>query len=198
MSDAPILAMLAAALTAEPVYQSDMAETDPRLPRMRAMGDLFTTGVAVLCARFPNPRIATLMRQVWDLVGHKIVPAVLGVPVASLHLAVVPDGGGQLVARILVPEDWPAMAAKDAILQYGALVWTGSLAVDFYNDRYVPPDALRRAYAHEAEFYLALKRLDPTWRPNPYQRQVLADYPQGLDSPQVQGLLYEPREIVTA
>ncbi len=196
MSDVELLAEMLGALTAETVYQSDLAEADPNLPNLRLRSALFTAGVDALRSHFPNPRISALMRRLWDLVGHNIVPVVLGADVQTLYVAAM-RVGGEVTARILMPDNWPDMVTANPVLQYGALVWVGSQAVDCYSDR-ISAAMAPRARAHEAEFYRTWERLDPAWSPTPYQRLVLANYPEGLDTAGVQALLYEPREIVTA
>lgn len=136
-------------------HVEELPPDDPELASLKRRGDAFTNGVELLRSVFPNPHINKLMGMVWDLVGHKIVPVASGAPVAVLSVAVVRERDtGQLVARIFMPDNWIAMIDSNPFYQLGALVFVGSQAVDFYNDKITSQesykDTVTRAQAHEA------------------------------------------------
>ena len=175
------------------VEQQDALPPGPERSNAKAKGDAFTDGVDMLRGVFPNKRINKLMGMVWDLVGGKIVPLVGGMPVATLVFAVV-GKLDDMQARIFVPDNYLKMIKEDGCHQLGALVFTGSQAVDFWNDKILPQDDLiKRASAYEAEFLMTFGREFPGWKTNVYQKKLLADFPQGLDTPGVS--LYEHKPV---
>lgn len=170
-----------------------------REPGIR-MRNAFEAGVGLLAKDFPNERIRVLMRFVWDLVGYKITPVGIGPDVQSISLAMaerekIPQ------AYIFLPLKWIEQLQEDAVLQMGALVFTGSQALDFYNQKLVSTqDGVRqtiaRARAHEAEFLLTLKKVMPEWAPGAYQTGVINEYPEGVSTPSVQPFLYTSKPFV--
>lgn len=176
-----------------PNAQRDLVEKmpldDPRRDPVLRLGDTVTLGVGHLRSVFPNPRINALMRLVWDIIGHRVVPVAMGPNVPSLTVGVV-----NTQAVIFTPHNWLDMVAADPFYQLGALVFVGSQAMDFFTGRVkVQSDVhalQQRALAHEAEYLLTATRLGAPL--NTYQRQVLEEFPQGLDTPTVRALVYEP------
>lgn len=194
------LELLAETFRKAPVLAEELPETDPQFAELKRKGHLFTVCVDLLRAHanVPSPRLNQLMGLTWTLVSRRIVPVATGLPVATLHVAVVRQDGAEQ-ARIFMPDDWPEMVLADCVGQLGAVVWAGSQAVDFYNGR--PGGAVAmgsRAQAFEAEFLLLWQRGDPTWIPNPYQTSVMRRWPGGLDSPGVAALLYDPMPVEVA
>jgi hypothetical protein len=115
-------------------------------------------------------------------------------PLVVLSFAVV-RVKGNLEARFFVPDDYIKLFDEDPMHQIGALVFTGSQAVDFWNDRIFPQgEVIARAHAYEAEYLHTLVRdLADNWKPNDYQKKLMTHYPQGLDTPGVS--LYEHKPV---
>jgi hypothetical protein len=175
------------ALWSNPVNINDLPESDPIAALGRTCETLFTDGVDVLRAS-PNDRISALARVVWDLIGHKQIQVVIGPDVQSLTFTCM-QLRGVLQGFVLVPKRWPEMIKADAFMQSGALLFVGAQLVDFHNDRLINEastgvyaDAPPRWYAYEAEFLRTIKQLLPDWAPNEYQRKLMEEYPDGLDS----------------
>jgi hypothetical protein len=85
----------------------------------------------------------------------------------------------------MVPWDWDKMCLDDHYMQLGGLVFIGSECSDFGHKRMhngSDTPSLIRARAYEAEYLLTLQKQLPNFKPNNYQRQILAQFPKGLDS----------------
>jgi hypothetical protein len=179
--------------TADKVNLKDIPEEDPIAAIGRKCEALFTGGVDALRS-IPNDRIRALARVVWDLVGHKRVLVVLGSEVPSLSFTVMRHGAVDQ-GIVLLPRNWPQMAADDPFMQLGAILFVGAQVVDFYNDRLVGNRVARfRWGAYEAELLFTLARILSDWKPNEYQREVLARYPDGLDTSGVELYTVPPYE----
>ena len=174
------------------VNVADLPEDDPTAKIGKACENLFTGGVDVLRSIVPNDRIRDLGRVVWDLVGHKQVLVAIGPDVPSLSFTVM-QIKELCQAIVLIPKQWPKMVEDDPFMQLGAILFVGAQAVDFYNDRLLGDDgAQRRWQAYEAELLHSLKVTLPSWKPNEYQREILARFPDGLDSKGVELYPYKP------
>lgn len=194
--DSPKLqAQVLGAFFGESVRAEKLPAGDPLRVNGQKMSDAFTNGVAFLLTSFPNNHIQSLMKLVWDVVGHRIAPVALGPQVPSLSLAARLDGD----AIIFMPHNWLEMIAKDPVEQMGALVFVGSQAVDFYNGRLLTSketaqedhtNTIKRARAYEAEYLKTVKGGFPDWKFTPYQQKVLGEYPEGISTPTVASLLY--------
>lgn len=146
------------------------------------LGEMITSAVDFLRSTFPNKDIQRLMGLAWDAIGQGITPASLG-PVETASFVVVSGPTGPK-ATIMFPEGWVDLLHSDRLMQMGAIVFTGSQAVDFRNSRLIgeQKDVRKRALAFEAEYLLTSLEVSPTARLNDYQRKVLADFPLGLGS----------------
>lgn len=179
-----------------PEYALDLPDGDPlKDPAMR-IGDLVTSGVEYLWKMFPNHRINRLMSVVWHLIGNRVTPVAIGPDVPSVSFTVVQQQE-VLKAIIFMPRQWTSMVELSPSNELGALVYVGSQAVDFYTGRIQNGETSERmtarARAYEAEFL----RLVPAGELSTYQRTVLAEFPDGLDSPAAAGLLYDPKPDTT-
>jgi len=158
-------------------------------------GELITAAISYLATVFANERINQHMTRVWHLVGSNTTPAALHQTVRTVSFLVVGRTADTARGVLLVPPAWSEMCVQDPILQIGALVFCGSQAIDFYNnkirDEATGRLAERRALAYEAEFLLTVKTTQPGWKPTEYQKKVMAEFPQGLDSPGVRDMLYK-------
>jgi hypothetical protein len=167
---------------AEKVNLKDVPEEDPIAAIGRKCEALFTGGVDALRSIIPNERIRALARVVWDLVGHKRVLVVLGTEIPTLSFTVMRHGGVDQ-GIVMLPRNWPQMSAEDPFMQLGAILFVGAQVVDFYNKRLIgDPSARARWGAYEAELLFTLAQILPGWKPNAYQLEVLARYPEGLDT----------------
>lgn len=166
---------------------------------VNTMEHYFTSGVGFLARTFPNPRVNGLMQSVWDLVHYKYVQVALGPNVPSLTYAVVRVGEtGQQAAVFFLPYTWAKMFEEDPYTELGSLIFTGSQAVDYYNDRIQSQEdssvSNRRGRIYEAEFFLTLQQRGTQL--TPFQQKILADYPTGLGSPSAGELIYPPKAVV--
>lgn len=187
-----LLEEVIAAFGGAQVNVNDLPEDDPTAKIGKACEKLFTGGVGVLRSNVPNDRIRALGRVVWDLVGHKQVLTAIGPDVPSLSFTVM-KLKEMHQAIILIPKQWPKMVKDDPFMQLGAILFVGAQAVDFYNDRLLGDDGVQRRWqAYEAELLHSIMTLLPRWKPNEYQREILARFPDGLDSKGVELYPYKP------
>jgi hypothetical protein len=101
-------------------------------------------------------------------------------------------------AVILCPADFWERAEKDVIYNGGALVFVGSQARDWYNDRMNKQnqqEVIDRARCYESEFLLLVKnRTLSGYKFNEYQQSIMRDFPKGLQTrPE---LMYESKPFV--
>lgn len=174
----------------DPLFVEDLDADDPIRVQGQAIGDLFTFTVDYLRSLFPNEHVRDLMKLVWDIVGSRTVPVASGPPVPTVTFtAWVQDGKTQGV--ILLPTNWDALYRQDPLFHTGGVVFAGSQARDFYHGRIIRDGGevlTARARAYEAEY---LKTLPNRASFNPYQKEVLAQFPQGFETPTAANLLYE-------
>jgi hypothetical protein len=147
----------------------------------------------------PNPRVRAMANLFWQLVGSRVTPCAMGVPVPTLSFAPAVDKSGKLCSMVIVPENWLGMAMGSTFTQVGAVAYVASMVRDYWSGRIqfptsgfrdnlqesmvlpMPPASLRLAMAYEAEVMLALRPvLFAKKGPSPYQQTVLARFPNGL------------------
>ncbi len=180
------------ALGSSQVHVDDLPEADPRATIGRTCEAIFTGGVDWLRSSVPNDRVRAIARVIWDLVGHKQVLVAIGPDVPTLSFTVM-RLRGVIQGLVLIPKRWPALVEEDGIMQLGAILYVGVQVVDFYNDRLIGDEtAAARCDAYEAELLHTLARILPAWSPNDHQRQIMDQYPAGLDSPGVEAYDYRP------
>lgn len=171
---------------------SDMPVGDPTRAQVESLTGHITQLVAYLAILFPNERINALMMQVWDLVGTATIPMAMG-PVTTPSAVVLTQTGQQSMV-ILFPPTWVDDLHADPVMGLGSLIFTGSQAVDYYNDRVLaaPQECSMRARAYEVEMLNVIQTLMPEWEPNSLQVSLMEQYPEGLDSEGI--VTYEMRE----
>lgn len=159
-------------MSAELDPKSDLAQSGQRT------ADLYTETVATLKLH-ANTTLAQLGHRIWDVIHHRLVHvAMTSVPTAHF-LAARKDNVDQGV--VLLPLDWVAMVAKEPVMQFGAVIFTGSQAVDYYNGRITTDGSERigeRASAYESEMLKDVRRQ----LLNKYQRAVLQRFPIGFEA----------------
>lgn len=190
-----LLEQILASFVAKSVNVDDLPDDDPTAKLGKRCGELFTDGVDVLRSLIPNDRIRAIARVVWDLVGNKHVLITLGPDVPTLSFTAMRHGN-VLQGLVMIPKEWPQMVENDtSFMQLGAILFVGVQIVDFCNDRLLgDQDAAARTRAYEAELLITLRQTLPSWKPNDYQRQILARYPDGLDTTGVVLYPYKPYE----
>lgn len=190
---------LRAAFSQEAIEVEQLPDDDPRKLLLHRMGHRFTAAVDFLRSKFPNESIRRLMATVWDLVGHRIVPLSHGPThgVWSLSFCAYVRGGRHH-AVLLVPDNWLEQMKKELVYETGAIVFVGSQAVDFYNGRLSDGHVNERSRGFEAEYLLTVKKLSPSYKLNDYQTCVLKECPEGLATPSVAAVLYEPKPFAVA
>ncbi len=157
----------------------------------KAAEQLFTYSVAAL-KLLPDAALSELGRHVWDVIHWRHVHTVIVGLVKAPHFLVSGQKDGSQQATILIPETWAKMAAREPVMAFGSVIFTGSQAVDYFNGRLRVESADRigeRAQAYEASMLLRY----PAAELNEYQREVLEKYPRGYDSK-----FDYPRRLVTS
>ena len=159
---------------------ADLDDVDSRKALGLATGDLVTKVVGYLSCSFPQEDVNRLMTQVWHLIGSATTPVAIG-PVRTPS-SVLSRQKGRNTMMILVPPNWVELAMTDFTMALGAMIFCGSQAVDFYNNRLLenPDECADRGRAYEAEALRIFQNTDPAWVPNSYQAAMLAKYPDGL------------------
>jgi hypothetical protein len=171
----------------------------PSYTVVKEIEGLFTGSVDFLRGTFPNQPIRRLTSVMWEVVGHKIVPVGYGMGVPSLTFAV--DGSVEAPrAVILSPKNWHEMVRQDPVTQLGAVVFVGSQAVDYANERFtVDPECVKtRALAYEAEYLLTVRSLSPEWEFGEYQRKIMEEFPEGLATPRAHKVVYPIKPLIQA
>jgi hypothetical protein len=185
--DTELRVQVLAALIQDGVRVEAVPQGDERL-QLQAMEAFVTHTIGYLHTEFPNERIRDLMHHVWCYVGVRKAQFAAGPMVPSLSFAAT-----QHKALVLMPHHWLKLIERDLVMQTAALVFTGAQVVDF-NNKKLGPRTGERALAYEAEFLLTMRKTEPGWAPNEYQEDILEKYPQGLDTPGVQDMLYARAE----
>lgn len=120
-------------------------------------------------------------RYLYTLIGQRHVATAIGPEVETLScVALIPGDGASTQILILVPLDWVGMAARAPLVQAGAMVFAGSLAIDHFNGRLLvdgPEGIQARAHEWEAEYLREIVGEGMTL--SEYQREVLAEHPDG-------------------
>jgi hypothetical protein len=176
-----------------------LTEGMPEYTVGKEIEQLFTSGVDYLRSNLPNPSIQRMCSVMWDAVEHKVTPVCFGPPVVTLSFIVTGHESARS-AMIVTPGNWNEMLRKDPLTQLGALVFVGSQAVDYVNERFTsdPENVVTRACAYEAEYLLTVKHLSPDWELSTYHTKVLANFPEGLASPKAKKVLYDAKPLILA
>jgi len=162
---------------------------------MAARGKLVGDSVTAIIDILRNPsltpcrRVNALAALQWDLIGSLMVPTALA-DVPQVHFGAHVSNDEKAV--ILCPMDFYESIKKDFIFCAGAMVFVGSQARDWYNDKLAWIDdegvhdgreeVANRARAYEAEWLLFIQSLDIGYEFNEYQQKIVEDSPEGLDS----------------
>jgi hypothetical protein len=174
----------------------EIADSEPGAYKEAKQIERFvTSGVTFLRDVFPNDRIRSLMGIAYDLIGRKVTPVAFGPNVPTLSMAAM-RVGDDIKGIIFAPHNWITMIKANPLMQVGALVFVGSQVVDFYNDKLIgqSKNVQQRARAFEAEYLLTLRENSGEgWVPNEYQSEVMKEYPAGVLTESVQGLMYTPK-----
>jgi|SRR5688572_9798220 len=155
----------------QPVSETDVATTLERL---------YTATVASV-ASHPNKMLATLGKNLWSVMHHRHVALVMhdGFPSMSFFVA-APRRGERAQGMIVAPGPWVALMKSQPLVAIGAVIFAGSQAVDFYNDRLIGEPtrerAIQRALAYEAEFLKGF----PDYPLSDYQKGLLKMHPEGI------------------
>jgi hypothetical protein len=177
----------------------ELTQDHPDYAKAKECECLFTGGVDFLRSQFPNPVIRRLASVLWETVGQKVTPVAWGIDVKSLSFVLMgPKSAPQ--GLIIPPPNWASMLVRDPIMQLGALVFVGSQAIDYANDRYMNDvkNVRPRASAYEAEFLNTIRSLSASWTPCDYQSSVLQEFPEGLATPKAQKITYPVKSLVSA
>jgi len=158
---------------------------------------VFTNGIDFLRQHFPNSTINRLMGVVWDVVGQRVAPICfdLKVPVLSFIITGIRQAPQAMIAT---PSNWVSMVRMDPITQLGGLIYVGSQAVDYANERFDRANVSKRAKAYEAEYLNTVKSLTSGWQPLKYQTEIMQEYPDGVLTPKAHKILYSPQPLILA
>ncbi len=177
----------------------ELAPDHPEYTQAKECEALFTRGVDFLRSEFPNPVIRRLASVIWETVGQKVTPVAWGIDVKVLSFVMMgPRSAPQ--GLIIPPLGWAKMMGQDPIMQLGALVFAGSQAVDYANDRFLndQKNVRPRAVAYEAEYLNTVRSLSAFWEPCDYQSAVLREFPEGIATPKAQKITYPVQPLVFA
>jgi hypothetical protein len=195
MDDQTLAHILAAFNCDSPKFLKDFPAEDQFAVNASQSEKLFTTAVAVLKVS-SNPIISDLMSYVWDVFHHRHILMVVGPKVPSITFGATLKSSGEVQGLVFVPPNWPDMVKDQPLMQIGAIIFTGSQVVDFYNDRItskgVDPLVLDRAKSYESEYLLLLHNRGATL--NEYQKEVLTQNPTGFKTE----LSYPRKPVVLA
>lgn len=124
-------------------------------------------------------RIANLGTLLWELMNQRLATSAMYAGVPTVSFVTVGKDGVQH-AMVLLPTNWTAMFDAEPIMQWGAVIFTGSQVVDHYNGRFTSEShgyIRERAAAYEAEMLVTAAPRDL----NSYQRALLKKFPNGFD-----------------
>lgn len=174
-----------------------LTEDHPDYTVAKEVEGLFTGAVDFLRSTFPNQALRRLAGILWDAVEYKVTPLIYGMSVRTLGFARDTETPRAFIAP---PADWNNKVRKDPITQLGAVVFVGSQAVDYVNERYTidPQNVLVRARANEAEFMNTVKGLSPDWDLSSYYEELLKEFPEGLSTPRAHKVLYQLNPLISA
>lgn len=149
----------------------------------------------------PDLSIVQLGSTMWDIVYKHVVLTDV-VEGATSITVLVTEFEGLLEAKVCLPLDWVTLFQMDPVYQLGGVLYTGSQMVDFYNHRLIgnKEQCDLRSQAYEAELILQISRMVPEYSLQPYQEDVLAMFPQGLQTKLAKTLLYDsaPVQVIEA
>lgn len=185
------------ALFAPATFAEELKPEDPVRVLSDDLGALFTEAVEFLKSTFPNPELRKFGELLWDIVGNRLVPVAIGPNVPSVSFAGYLQGS-VMRGLIILPPFWKKMVKEDPIMQLGAVIYSGSKAIDFYNNILDAGTLDPRAQMFEAEYLRTVKREEPSFQFNAYQKQVLANFPKGLDDEKAAPYRYESKPFFVA
>lgn len=146
----------------------------------KGLEGLYTEMVG-LTSNHPNPCLARLGKNLWDVMNARLAVVMMHGDVRVVSFAIVASkGDGVQQALVLLPPTWGQMVQADPVLQWGAVINSGSQAVDHFNGRFsceASEHIKKRACSYEAEM---LKTADRSTL-HAYQRDILAEHPNGFD-----------------
>lgn len=187
------------------IHINALPSSDDLAKRGKLVGDTITTMVNMLRSPHitPHRKINALAALEWDLIGNNMTPTALA-DVPQVHFGASVTNEGKK-AVILCPMDFYERVSEDFVFCAGALVFVGSQARDWYNDKLCwfdtdgrlvdgREEVSKRARAYEAEWLLFIQGLNIGYEFNEYQQKVLEYSPEGLDShPE---LIYDSKPFV--
>jgi hypothetical protein len=149
----------------------------------------FNSCVDFLRLKFPNTVINKLMGVVRDVAEQRVAPMCLDLraPTLSFYVAGLRCAPQAMIAT---PANWVSLVRHDPITQLGLLVFVGSQAADYMNERFEQRRVLPRAKAYQAEFLNTVRSLTPSWKPERLQAEVLDEFPDGVLTPKAHKILY--------
>ena len=149
----------------------------------------FLDGIRYLAEEIDHPLLEKLGRDALAVLRNNYAEIAMG-DVPSLTMTIMAGGGG-VIGLVIIPPNWIETCKEDSAFQFGGIVFVASQVVDYYNMRqgFRPEIAMsmsQRAKAFEAEY---IKSLDIEL--NPYQKDVLSQFPNGWDG----SLEYERKPV---
>lgn len=138
---------------------------------------------------FPNQEINRLAALMWKLIENKHIPAALDPTgeMSSISFAVL---GNQIEQQpfLFLPQDFLELTKQDPEVQIGAFAYMASQCRDFFCNKITGNNSQeinRRAQAYEAEALHAMQKIAKeegiTLRLIPFQEEILAQFPNGLE-----------------
>lgn len=164
---------------------------------------------------FPDPKISLLADLTWKIVGAKICPTVIPTDMGMMKFLSRFSGvnfsllGDKTKEPI---EAWPVLfvhpglhdlVRKSLSMQLGSIVVAGSHAVDAWMGKFPPmsradheraaEEARIRSQIYEAQFLIGLKKVEVSFEPTRWQRNVLAKWPAGWQTEGASAHWSEPK-----
>lgn len=145
---------------------------------------VFFEGIDTL-KKFDHNLLVDLAEYVSSIFQNRYAEFAIG-DVPSLTMAVL-GTEDEAMHFVIAPPNWMLMCSQEPHHHFGSIVFCISQVADFYNGMMGDESVLRRARAFEVEYLNSL----PNITLNPYQRELLAEFPNGMEP----SLVYNRRPV---
>lgn len=157
-----------------------LSETDPKVLLLQ---------VARYLRSIPNLSISRLMTSFLEVLNSGMI-SIIERPVKAAVFTVtsLPQ------AYVVLPSNLAELLQSDMTTQLGTLVFIGSQAIDYVQERFLTEtnSSDTRAKSYEAEFLMCARGNAAFWEPNSYQLDLLQKFPEGVSSQEALKVLYCP------
>lgn len=189
-----------------PTWATTLPEENPLRKKSERLGRTFAQMLVFLQASFPDPKVnklSVLFQKI--LMTNKIMLALSPEKTDLFFAGVYPhnndlgDEGMPLVTRgtIVIPMGWGDLVKSNYFKQLGGVVYHASVAVDFYNDRFVidEPYMAARASLWESQYLHTLLAQNPSYPMDEDQRITVEQTPGALNSANAKKIMYPYKDV---